>query len=265
MKIAVISDIHGNSVALEAVLQDLARQGPVDQIIIGGDPFAFGPAPQEVYNILRQLNNAHYLMGNTDRYLLQRNYPTSAQKDEWQDKLLLSFQWTAEHLEPEAIDFMRSFPATQNIQLGRRQLLAVHGSPRSDEEGLTEKTHPEDLQAMNIDSRVIIITCGHTHIPMNRVIGNVRVVNSGSAGLPFDGDPRGCYAILSNLENEESHAINVALRRIPYDIEKAVAQFYALDYPAADVSAYNLRTGRSVGSDLIYTDEMRKNSKSNQQ
>jgi diadenosine tetraphosphatase ApaH/serine/threonine PP2A family protein phosphatase len=95
---------------------------------------------------------------------------------------------------------------------------------------------------------------------MDRFIGNLRVVNAGSVGLPFDGDPRACYAIISNLTANGNDSIRVELKRVAYDIEQAVEQFYAANHPAADISAYNLRTGRSIGSNLIYTPEMRRHS-----
>lgn len=102
-----------------------------------------------------------------------------------------------------------------------------------------------------------VIACGHTHVPMDRRINGVRVVNAGSVGLPFDGDPRACYAIIGNLAGAGDCSPLVELRRVAYDVEKAVSQLYAVGYPAADISAYNLRTARSLGSELIYTPAMR--------
>ena len=255
MNIAILSDIHGNVVALEAVLKDLEQQGGVDLIIVPGDLFVFCPAPNEVLAILQQLPNARFLLGNTDRYLLEETYPSTPGSDSWQDTLLLSFRWTAENLSREGFGFLKTIPLFQVIQWGDRQLLAVHGSPRSDEEGLTMKTRPEELPETSIDPQVDIIVCGHTHIPMDRFIGHIRVVNAGSIGLPFDGDPRACYVIISNLAVGVSP--QVKFRRVVYDIEKVVEQLYALNHPAAEIGAYNLRTGRSMGSSLIYTSKMR--------
>lgn len=256
MKIAIISDIHGNVIALEAVLKDLKEQGGADQIVFPGDMVSFGPAPAETLAILRQLNNTYFLLGNTDRYLLERTYPSTLTDNNWQSQLLYSFHWTAERLGSEGFDFLHTLPRFQVLQAGCYQLLAVHGSPRSDEEGLTPKTTLEDLEAMSIASQVAILVSGHTHVPMDRLMGDLRVLNAGSVGLPFDGDPRACYVIISNLAAEGSRAA-VEFRRVTYDIEKAVQQFYETNYPAADISAYNLRTGRSIGSSPIYTAEMR--------
>ena len=257
MKIAILSDIHGNMVALESVLKNLEQQGNIDHIIVTGDMFAFGSAPNDVLATFRQLPKACFLLGNTDRYLLEGKYPSVPDGDGWQDKLLLSFHWTVERLGLEGLRFLKALPPYQAIQAGTRQLLAVHGSPQSDEEGLTIKTTANDLREMPIGPQVVSLVCGHTHIPIDRNINGVRMVNAGSVGLPFDGDPRACYAIVSGMgTNGDGHA-RVELKRVAYDVEQEIAQLYAANHPIADVGAYNLRTGRPMGSSLIYSPEMR--------
>ena len=256
MKIAVLSDIHGNVLALEAVLADLERQGGADHIIVAGDIVAYGPTPNEVFAILQGLPNAQFLLGNCDRYLLEKTYPATG-GEEWKDKLLLSFRWTAEHMEARALGFLGSLPLSLTIRQGNWRLLAVHGSPRSDEEGISATTSDEDFDSMGLDPTVVdLMVCGHTHIPLDRTIKGVRVVNAGSVGLPFDGEPRACYALIS-VTQEKGTSSEVELRRVAYNVEKVVEQFYAANHPAADISAYNLRTAHSVGSSLIYTPEMR--------
>ncbi len=256
MKIAVASDIHGNVLALEAVLADLERQGGADHIVVTGDMVAYGPTPNEVFAILRKLPHAHFLQGNTDRYLLEKNYPSTG-GDEWKDKLLLSFRWTAEHMGAEVLHFLETLPLSLSIREGNWRLLAVHASPRSDEEGLTIATSDDDFDRMGIDPTLVdLLVCGHTHVPLDRTIKGVRVVNVGSVGLPFDGIPRACYALVTVTPGAAT-STEVALRRVTYDVEKVVEQFYTANHPAADISAYNLRTARSVGTSLIYPPEMR--------
>jgi len=262
MKTAILSDIHGNVVALEAVLKDLERQEGVDHIVVAGDLFSFGPAPNAVLAKLTQMSHARFLLGNTDRYLLEGTYPSTYGSGDWQDKLLFSFHWTAERLEGEGLRFLEVLPAFQLVSDGEYQLLAVHGSPRSDEEGLTMQTEASDFKAMSIGLRVAVLACGHTHVPMDRSVGGLRVVNAGSVGLPFDGDPRACYAVVSCPTVDGDGPILVQLTRVAYDVEEVVEQFYACRHPAADIGAYNLRAARSIGSNLIYTPEMRHPSKS---
>ena len=256
MAIAVLADIHGNIQALEAVFEDLECQESIDHVVVAGDLFTFGPAPNEVLARFQQLPRASFLLGNTDRYLVEGTYPSTNGGGDWQDKLLFSFQWTAERLEGEGFRFLEAMPAFQVVSESGCQLLAVHGSPRSDEEGLTVETASNELKEMSIEPQITVLACGHTHIPMDRSIGNLRVVNAGSVGLPFDGDPRACYAIISTSTNGNG-PIQVQLRRVAYDVEKVVERFFARDHPAADVGAFNLRTARSIGTNLIYTPEMR--------
>jgi predicted phosphodiesterase len=256
MKIAVASDIHGNVLALEAVLADLERQGGADHIVVTGDMVSYGPTPNEVFAILRKLPHAHFLQGNTDRYLVEKNYPSTG-GDEWKDKLLLSFRWTAEHMGAEVLHFLETLPLSLTVREGNWRLLAVHASPRSDEEGITATTSDDDFDRMGIDPALVdLLVCGHTHVPLDRTVKGVRVVNVGSVGLPFDGIPRACYALISVTPGAVTSP-EVVLRRVTYDVEKVVEQFYAANHPAADISAYNLRTARSVGTSLIYPPEMR--------
>jgi putative phosphoesterase len=262
MAVAVLADIHGNIVALEAVLKDLEHRENVDHIVVAGDLFTFGPAPNEVLVRLQALSHACFLLGNTDRYLLDGTYPSSHGNGDWQDKLLFSFHWTAERLEGEGFHFLEALPAFQLVEEGRYHLLVVHGSPRCDEEGLSVATEASDFEDMHIEPEVAVLVCGHTHVPMDRSLGELRVVNAGTVGLPFDGDPRACYAVVSSLTDNGEDSLQVGLRRVSYDVEKAGEQFFTRDHPAADIGAYNLRTARSKGTTLIYTPEMRNHNRS---
>jgi putative phosphoesterase len=256
MAIAVLADIHGNILALESVLEDLECQEGIDHVVVAGDMFSFGPAPNEVLARLQQLSYARFLFGNSDRYLIEGTYPSTYGEGDWQDKLLFSFQWTAERLEGEGLRFLEALPATQTITESGLQLLVVHGSPRSDEEGLTVETASNLFKEMPIGPQVTVLACGHTHIPMDRSVGDLRVVNAGSVGLPFDGDQRACYAVISRSSRNGDGLIQVQLRRVAYDVEKAVEQFFDGDHPAADIGAFNLREARAIGTNLIYTPEM---------
>lgn len=259
MRIALLADIHGNNVALEAVLKDLATLKPVDHLIFLGDLFVFGPEPNEVFETLRRYPHARYVLGNTDRYLLEKKYPIIPDAGSWQDSLLASFQWTTGSIHPQAVEFLTTVPTQQTVETDQWRLLVVHGSPTSDEEGLTAKTTGADLVRMGISAQTSVLAAGHTHIPIDRTINGTRVVNCGSIGLPFDGIPRACYAIVTRLPHNQTA---VEIRRVDYDIELAVKQLQDRNHPAADVGAYNLRHARPMGQDLIYTPEMRESSSS---
>jgi predicted phosphodiesterase len=254
-RLAVLADIHGNSIALRAVMADLARQGGADAVIILGDLAVFGPDPIGVLNLLRQIGSAFHVRGNTDRYLVKGNYPSQPDGTGWQSQTLASFRWTARELGRTGLNFLASLPARQLLRLSpQHTILAVHGSPRSDEEDIRPDTPVAELVPMVNGQAYNLLLCAHTHLPCDRMAAGRRVVNAGSVGLPFDGDPRASY-VLVNLRPGGEYFI--AFRRVSYDIEQVVRQLVAFNHPTADIAAYNLRTALPLGQALIHTDRMK--------
>ena len=254
-KLAVLADIHGNSLALRAVLTDLAKQGGADAVLVLGDLAVFGPDPVGVLNLLRQIGTAYYVRGNTDRYLIEENYPGQPDGHDWQSQVLASFPWTAQQLGRNGLKFLADLPQQQLLRLSpQHTILAVHGSPRSDEENIRPDTPAKELISMTDGYAFNLLLCAHTHLPCDRMIGGQRIVNIGSVGLPFDGDTRASYVL---VELQPNSRYQIEFRRVPYDIEAVVRQLKAFNHPTADVSAYNLRTARPLGQKLIYTDQMR--------
>jgi len=254
-RLAVLADIHGNSVALRAVLADLARQGGADAVIILGDLAVFGPDPVGVLNLLRQIGSAFHVRGNTDRYLVEGNYPGQPDGSDWQSQVLAGFPWTVRELGRSGLNFLADLPARQLLRLSpQHTILAVHGSPRSDEENIRADTPVAELVPMINGQAYNLLLCAHTHLPCDRMVAGRRVVNVGSVGLPFDGDPRASYALVNLRPGGEYY---IEFRRVRYDIEQVVRQLVAFNHPTAEVSAYNLRTALPLGQTLIYTDRMR--------
>jgi diadenosine tetraphosphatase ApaH/serine/threonine PP2A family protein phosphatase len=134
-------------------------------------------------------------------------------------------------------------------------ILAVHGSPRSDEENIRPTTPDDELEQMLVDGPSYnLLLCAHTHLPVNRVVAGRRVVNVGSVGLPFDGCPSANYALV-HLRPAGDYQVD--FRRVAYDVEGVVSQLIARNHPATEVQAYNLRTALPISQSLIYTEEMR--------
>lgn len=256
LKLAVLADIHGNKVALQAVLDDLAAEGGADHTVMLGDLAVFGPDPGGVLTLLKNQGPIYHVCGNTDRYLVEKRYPTSAGKSGWQAQVLASFPWTAERLGQNGLQFLASLPRQQRLFLTEEHsILAVHGSPHSDEENIRPDTPEEELRQMFVNSPSFnLLLCAHTHVPVNRVVDDRRIVNVGSVGLPFDGDPGASYAI---VHLQPGGDYRVEFRRVAYDIEAVVSDLFAVAHPAAEVQAYNLRTARPLSESLIYTNEMR--------
>lgn len=218
MRVAAISDIHGNLPALEAVLADIAREG-VDLVVIGGD-VASGPLPVESVDLLRALPNARFVSGNADRSLVDA-FDGAAVSSAG----VLAQDWCASQLSVEHRDFLASFLATVFVEVdGLGRVLFCHGSPRSDEEMMTVKTPDERLRELTagVDSDVVV--CGHTHMQFDRMVGRLRVVNPGSVGMPY-GEPGAYWALLGP---------GVEFRRTAYDLEAAAARMRLGGSPSAD-------------------------------
>lgn len=254
-KLAVLADIHGNSIALQAVLADLKAQGGADYIINLGDLAVFGPDPVGSLRLLQECEQTFYIRGNTDRYLAEGLYPGGPGSQSWQSQVLASFPWTAEQLGEEGLLTLEGLPPQQYFRVNETlTLLAVHGSPRSDEESIRPDTPEPELASILGDQVYDLLLCAHTHLPLDRVVGGRRVVNVGSVGLPFDGDPRASYALI-HLESQGSYQIE--LRRAPYNVDAVVSQFLVRRHPTAKVGIYNLYTARPMSQKLVYTDKMR--------
>lgn len=188
MRVAALNDIHGNLPALDAVLAEV----DADVVVVGGDIVA-GPWPSETLERLRSLDgDVRFIRGNADREVYE-------EKEGLAPPEVMDF--VRERLSPEQLEFLRSLPLT--LSVGR--VLFCHATPRNDEEIFT-KISPEerwrDVLA-GIDADVVV--CGHTHVQFDRLIGDVRLVNAGSVGLPYEHEPGAYWALLDGTDVELRH------------------------------------------------------------
>jgi putative phosphoesterase len=198
MRIAALYDVHGNLPALEAVLTELERE-PVDEVVFGGD-LTWGPQPQETLRVVRSVENASYVRGNADR-----------DPDEWERSCLSG----------EDIAFLQGQPET----VERDGVLYCHATPRSDDEVVTPATPDERLAEIlaGVEQRVVV--AGHTHMQQDRMVGDIRFVNAGSVGLPYEGEVAAFWALLVDGEPE--------LRKTPVNQERVVEAYRQSDWPRA--------------------------------
>jgi predicted phosphodiesterase len=243
MRLALISDIHGNLVAFDAVLADLTARN-IEHILCLGDVAADGPQPRGVIARLQELA-CPIVMGNTDAWLLH------PQLTERKSQLAQNIQdielWSSQQLTEDDKAFIHTFKPIIEWQLSNGQrLLTYHGSPRSFKEGLLPTTPDEVLEQAFANADAAIYAGGHTHAQMFRPYKDKLVLNPGSIGLAWksvssSGDslkaPWAEYAIV----NVEGHVLNVALCRIPFDIDSSIESFLASDMPHAEwaVSKYS--------------------------
>ena len=222
MRVAALYDIHANLPALEAVIADVRRAG-VDQIVVGGDVVP-GPMPRETIEYLLALDiPVQFIEGNGDRDVLarMRGVEPLSVPAEFRDAIA----WNATELHPEFEPLLAGWPQILRLALGGLgDVLFCHATPRSDNEIFTRLTPEPRLVPIFGRLNVVVAVCGHTHMQFDRLVGQTRVVNAGSVGMPF-GDP-GAYWLLIGPD--------VQLRRTQYDLAAAAARIRRTSYPQAE-------------------------------
>ena len=245
-RLAAISDIHGNATALEAVLKEIARERP-DAVLIAGDLVLNGPEPALVIDVLRSLPPTTTLIvaGNTDIAAADFDYGAAYpwMQDGVPDVIVAAAEWAHDALGEERVDWLRRLPTERRWRADDDTLvLACHASPGSQTAGFDQELDPNVTleRVSRTDARVIV--CGHTHIPEIRDLGWKLIVNDGSAGYVFDGDPTASWALI-DLEDGE---VRAEIRRTVFDA-LSVANAISARGLAGDVyRAATVRTGRLV-------------------
>ena len=199
MKIAVISDIHGNMEAVNAVMEDIEKN-ECERVFVLGDYAMAGPEPSPTvgFFMTKKYDPKYSLIqGNTDAMIanfsdemyenLKQNAPIMAE----------ALKNDAEILSKEEKEFLKTLPAQLEVEEGGVKFLLVHGSPRKNNEDILPDTPIEEIEKMleNVDASVVL--CGHTHIPTGfQTSSKKTVVNAGSIGRPFTPEPKACYLII---------------------------------------------------------------------
>jgi len=213
VRIAVVSDVHGNVRGLNACLDDLAEQGGADRIVAAGDLCLDGPRPLDVLERLQQIGAA-CVRGNTDRMIGEADARIA---DEEESE---SVAWQREQIGAGWTRRLHDLPFSLSIGEGAEALLVVHANPQSDDEHLWPDADDARLERAfaGVDARTLAF--GHLHLAYFRVWRDRTLVNVASAGLPKDGDPRACYAIFT----QRPGGWEVKHRRVSFDVEKVVRE-----------------------------------------
>lgn len=235
MRIAILSDIHSNLPALDAVLADLKTQG-VDRVVVAGDAINGGVFPTEVLDLI-YTEQWEMVRGNHEQYLIDfADNPTDFPLPQW-----APVHWTNKHLRPTDIHFLRNLP----ISIEYEDILIMHGTLHDLSGGFFPSHIDTKLQELYGQIPHKTIVNGHTHLPMVCHWRDKILVNVGSAGLPLDGIPFPSYAVLTQRAQQWS----VQHRRVDYDRASVIEAFHERGFMAeggilAELFLREIETGR---------------------
>lgn len=226
MRLAIISDIHANLHALQAVWQDLQAQSP-DAVYCLGDLVGYGAHPNQVTEFIRE-RQIPTIMGNYDEGVgFDLDDCGCVYKDPELDRLGdLSLAWSREHTSDENKAYLRTLQMQIRLEDRRPHLLLVHGSPRKMNEYLFEDRPQATFERIAKLAGTEVLLFGHTHKPYTKRVAGTLFVNTGSVGRPKDGDPRAGYVLL-----EARRRPKVELRRVTYDVAAAAQAIRGSDLP----------------------------------
>jgi predicted phosphodiesterase len=224
LRVAALADVHGNAVALEAVLAEVEREQP-DLIVSCGD-LTWGALPRETVALLEPWRDrARFVRGNSERELVEHKLHDS-DVARWQHE---------QHDDAALRDYVRrTLPHVVVDVAGLGPTRFCHGSPRSDEECVTAETPAERVAQFMSGVEETCIVTAHTHMQYDRRVGETRLLNPGSVGLPYELEPGSAYWAMLGPD--------VELRRTPYDLEAAIERMRAAAMPKLDQIEELMRT-----------------------
>lgn len=227
-RVAVITDIHANLAALEAVLEDIAMH-TVDTVYCGGDLVGYGSRPNEVCALIEG-GRIPTIYGNYDYAIARDLEDCGCAYTNQHDRALgaQSVAWTLANTDQGSKDFMLALPFDLRFELGGRRVRLVHGSPRKVNEYLFEDKPAHFYERIAKLSDADVLVFGHTHKPWIHTYGGVLFVNCGSVGKPKDGDPRAAYAL---LEHDAGAGVRASIVRVPYDAATVAREIASAGLP----------------------------------
>ncbi|MDD3419217.1 MAG: metallophosphoesterase family protein [Candidatus Gastranaerophilales bacterium] len=232
MKIAVLSDIHGNMEALGAVLEHMKGES-VDKVYVCGDLAMAGPEPSLAVDFFRQYDAA-IIQGNTDEMIVKNIIPPIPVMAE-------ALKYSQQVLNDEQKSFLANLPVSHQEKIEDLNLLFVHGSPRRNNEDILPNQPSEKIADMIKDTTADVIFCGHTHLPCGYQIKKQTVVNVGSVGRPFSEELKACYVTV-NINKNEAEILH---HFVEYDVDTAAEKLLKTGFLGAEKLASMLKCATS--------------------
>jgi predicted phosphodiesterase len=247
MRIALLSDIHGNPIALDAVLANIQAQGNIDAYWVLGDISALGYDPITPIERIMVLPNVRFVRGNTDRYMTSSDLPFSIEYIQQHPKLLPRYLYLSQSMAwaqgiataTGRLQWLKDLPLEQRLTLpdGTR-LLGVHAAPGTDDgNGIHPKQSDDELRTILADCGADLVVVGHTHVALDRTVDSIRVVNLGSVSNPGTPDLRASYVLL----DADTSGYQIQLRRVEYDRSAVLAKIEQSNHPASAFLAQFIR------------------------
>ena len=252
MRLAVLSDLHGNPIALEAVLTDLQAQGTIDAYWLLGDFAAIGYDPVTPLARVQSLPKVRCVRGNTDRYAVTGDLPLREEQVRADPTLLTQyietaqgFAWTRGYLTASGwFEWLAHLPVEQRLRLpdGTR-LLAVHASPgRDDGHGILAEHSDAEVEELLAGCQADLVLVGHTHRALDRQVGGIRVVNPGSISNPVPaGGPARYVLVEADLEG-----YTIVQREVAYDHDAVIQAIEAVHHPSPAYLSQFMRTQNRI-------------------
>lgn len=245
-RFAVLSDVHGNATALEAVRSAIHAAAP-DFVAVAGDLVLNGPDPAAAVDLLQEMEAAGAVIvsGNTDIAVADFDYAAAFpwMADGVPETFQAATEWANDALGDERVRWLRRLPAERRLRAeDGTMLLICHASPGSQTAGFDQALDPDVIveRVARTDARVI--GCGHTHVPEVRDLGWKVIVNAGSVGYVFDGDPTASWALIDIHEG----VVTAEIRRTEFDALEVANAISARGLPGDVYRAATVRTGRLV-------------------
>lgn len=245
-RLAVVSDVHGVTLALEAVRKAMRKDKP-DVVLVAGDLAMNGPDPAGSIDVLREMEaeGAVVVQGNTDVAVADADYAAAFPwllESGIPDPMRLAAEWAHDALSDEQLAWLRRLPAERRIRIGDDLVLVTHASPGSQTQGFDRDLDPTAILERIARTDARVICCGHTHLPDVHEFGWKVIVNAGSAGYVFDGEPTASWALVTLADDD----VTTEIRRTEFDVLAVANAISARGLPGDVYRAATVRTGKLV-------------------
>lgn len=239
MKIAILSDIHGNSVALDAVIKDLHAK-KADRIIVLGDIAFRGPEPARSIDLIQSLTE-DVIKGNADEWVV-RGIRNGEVPHEAFSIMEEEQAWTQQQLQESHLEYLASLPTELYFEVEGVRFHGFHATPKSLFQNVLQNEADYEIEEKLMkDKEADIYLYGHIHKAYKRIIHGKTVINVGSVGLPFDGIPKASYVLIDVLDGQ----VELNHIRVPYNLDKVCQQYDDYHYPNAEKMKNIIQSGNN--------------------